>query len=554
MSEPLAQSPNAARSPDGPLAIAVGRGWALAALALGLCLVGARMSFDAADGEQEEDEGLPSVVDVSGGAGGVSKDGDSLGNLRVTLLLGDRPLPERSLVLLLDHGRSSCGTSRRRAAPKGETGPDGTVVFGNIPHRGYTILAEPPGMPSRRHEIRIFGDHEVTIRYEPGEEIAGRVLDERGDPVSKARVYLFQSGSFSEDEGHFSVGNQRGQTVSAIRSYLTGRDGRFAFRSLRRAWYAVAADGFDGVLSRAELIEAPAGDVIVRLPVAGRVGGVVTDANGEPVARAPVRVRLRCPAEGAAAGPWDPGSFDSLFEPPSQERCPANYLKVGRTDRRGRFDMFLPVRGPYAVAVEINEMEEPGVPAEPGDTDLHIEVRSGAGVRASLVTPDGPFDGEVSVDLCPRGARAWECLHREVTVNGGRFEVRNLPPQIVVLGIWHAEFAEAVREFELSPGTETDLGRIRLEKRAVLRVKVLDPGGAPRPGLVIKLDAEDQHFFLGWPSERTGEDGIARFQLQPGAWKIQMGPLLSETLLGKVRLAPGEEKEAVLTLAEDPDP
>lgn len=122
---------------------------------------------------------------------------------------------------------------------------------------------------------------DVALRLDRGGSVAGRVLDERGEPLAGALVYLLPPDS---------PGVSDPRTVPTVRS---GEDGGFLFAGVPPGTFDLGAATPDRIPRVADPVKvrvdeiSPAGDLV--LVPGGAIRGRVTSPGGEPVAGAAVR-------------------------------------------------------------------------------------------------------------------------------------------------------------------------------------------------------------------------------------------------------------------------
>ncbi len=322
------------------------------------------------------------------------------------------------------------------------------------------------------------GDNPIELTLAPGRQVAGRVVDAFGQPVSGAWVELAWR---SESPGY---------TADRAR---TGDDGIFSLEPKRTGTYEVTAE-VDDLMSAS--LALTAGEKPIRgLELVLLPGSAITGAVLEIPSEDRGRVKIR------ARHSTDPGRGRSVAVD-----ARGNYRIAGLHPGTWRIEASVPGSGHGTSAtVEVLAGESEVV------QDLEL---SGGDLRLiGVVVSGGAPVARVKVSLA--GSSAWTTTSRE-----GRFRLEGLEPGTHVLRIsgnwgYHEEALELWSDHDLT---------VTLEPTE-LRVIVPALADSPEPASLIVFDSAGQLFRPArvglkgdhWTIER-GEAVLRR--LPPGTWGI----------------------------------
>ncbi|HEY0133060.1 MAG TPA: carboxypeptidase regulatory-like domain-containing protein, partial [Nannocystis sp.] len=311
-------------------------------------------------------------------------------------------------------------------------------------------------------------DQEMRIELPATGQLRGKVLDEGGKPVKDVSIAI-------------SDGVQHQQKAS-------GDDGSFHFEHVsageyrvtaQRGWTELKAPGASDDDVHGEKVTVANGSVAeVKLVVegnAGKITGVVRDADGAPVADAFVEAtRESDSAAASAGGAVRDGRWGSFWNTPHL------------TDQDGRFTLDDLEKGKHALRAHRKGGGEALLEHVDLGGDVVLTIAS-AGRMSGVVSLKGggaPEEFTVSVedeqtgfsrnDHFFRSNGAWSLAE----VPAGKYKVR------VSSGPGSAE-AEAV----MTEGKDTSDVKIELAPKVTVRGKVVDLAGAPVAGLRVMVSA-----------------------------------------------------------------
>lgn len=377
------------------------------------------------------------------------------------------------------------------------TGPEGRFRISAEAAEMVDLRVEAEGFAPtelRRAEEELTEPLDIVLRR--GAAVAGRAVDPDGAPLPGVAVRLFE-----EVEGGFSDWVPREQRDLA-RETVTGDDGRFLARHLAPGAYDLelrlegrAPRLLPGVEPPEELEEGAAldlGDVVLEPGTA--LEGRVVDADGAPVSDAEVRLDHSAPPPG--------------FELENRETT---------TDAEGRFRLEdLQPGEPVTVLVDASGFLPARAPEVVPPTEEPIEIRLETGVRlfGRVLDPEGAgvVDAQVRVGI-QREGNSWEgsIVPQVETDREGSFEFDALHRGEVVLEVVAKGFIPAtVKGWSTASSRDVGPVEVRLEPGATVTGRVLDPVGAPTPGVRVRArywyeDGERERWvFRGWATSGRG--------------------------------------------------
>lgn len=375
------------------------------------------------------------------------------------------------------------------------------VVYGHT----YRLIAQRAGyasafldLPPLEPGATIDPVHLVLGR---GRQLHGEAVDTDGKPVAEAEVSLLWPLGQSEFRSSFET--------PAVATTTNGQ-GAFVFSAVAPGDYALRLRHPRYADRPPTEIDVAAGDADLDLGVltfvsGGTIHGVVTGADGEPVAGAWIRAQARNQFGGT--GRTATADADGRFR---LEGLSTDLVDLG-------------VRGAgYPLLVR------PGVRVDSEDAVL-IELPHGGTVTGRVVDAGGngaagvPVRLRIELDRRSSGSPTlWarrDMFPRRVTDAEGRFRFDDLP-----FGTWSAEArkgAEAARvgAFELAAGAEREIELV-LGTPDRLTVAVTTPVGEPVAGATVLIRSEGQTGFSGYG--RTGSNGEAQIDISPGPATVKV--------------------------------
>ncbi len=170
-------------------------------------------------------------------------------------------------------------------AQTAQTGGDGKAEFAVVAPGGYELVAAAPGFaPSRQFTQVGAGAVELTLALVAGAAVAGRVIDEAGQPVPGARVVYSGASDWNVQADERKDG------------VVTDTAGRFAFPALPAGSFRFVArhERFAPGSSAIVTLDGSRAvdNVEIKLSAGATVAGKVVDGAGAPVASARVRVAV----------------------------------------------------------------------------------------------------------------------------------------------------------------------------------------------------------------------------------------------------------------------
>lgn len=444
-----------------------------------------------------------------------------------------------------------------RTYAEARAGPDGRYVLENVKSGRYTLHARAHGfidasLPGHLDVGKRERRDGVDLELEPGGAIEGRVIDARFEPVEGARVHLDRTTPFgplfatTDVDGRFhfagaapgrnmlhvsdarylpvpprpvdvprgedgAPGEVGGVQVvllggAEIAGLLLGPEGKpadghvdvfdersrrvrggpapggaFEFTGLEAGRYQIAAATVGRSHVAREMVDLRATDAVVRyiyLAPAGRIAGYVIDAQGFPVGRAQVLAAAeRLPlARGAATG------ADGTFE------------ISGLEDGGYKLTVVPPER--YAAPEPARVVVSGGA----GPTDIVLEVRLGAALRATIVAADGAPAAGAAVRVYDLRGNAVASGEADPA---GNVRIARLPPGTVdVFACWNGELARLGTR--VAPGEDHRMS-IVLAPAARIRGRLSLADGRPVEG--ARIDATSTPDGVVRRSARAGADG-----------------------------------------------
>jgi protocatechuate 3,4-dioxygenase beta subunit len=320
-------------------------------------------------------------------------------------------------------------------------------------------------------------EHRIDLDL-PQSFVAGRVVDKTGQPVAGVRVSAgVESGGLAESPGLLGLIMKNG-----VAQARTAEDGAFKLERMAAGTYRISASGRDGRRGQARYGEAVLEDIVVdgrvpvdglvlTLPLAGTITGLVVDGSGNPVPGA----ELHWSRDGAAQRSSDPEQVLDLLG--VQQR-------PERSNGDGRFQLQGVTPGTYRVRADADGLS-PGVAedvvvTEGGTVDVVISVVRGAKLRvrarnidgtnlpiASLSLLDGrgkPLASNVSVMSVFRRLMG----NQQKKDDSGWHELGNVPPDTYTLIVWEKDKPEIriTREIRDGETVEWDIDVAVEMKRA----------------------------------------------------------------------------------------
>jgi hypothetical protein len=349
----------------------------------------------------------PGAVQHGSGSGGaeLSAASDEKGLARLA------PLPVGRLQVQVSYdGKSAAAEVWVPAAPPGAVHDSDATALRLVLRLG----APPDTLCSLPGETEAPGEAAAAPGAADGPEVAGRVEDPRGFPVSGARIEL-------------TVGRNRTQTLSDPRGGFSARGlpvGALMVQ-VQRAGYAP--------LTISLAADKPRGELRLKLQPGGGIAGTLRDGRAGGV---PPGTQLYAESEGGLRQAIVVGS-DGRFS--------AIGLVPG--------DLTLHARAPgYAPLVQT--VKVPGADSQGEITvrDLRLELWHGATLRGRVYGESGDVAGAtVTITLLPPGGGERQ-LARVVTDPRGEFVASDLPPGRVRVSAVAGGGSKARGELELQAG------------------------------------------------------------------------------------------------------
>ena len=338
--------------------------------------------------------------------------------------------------------------------------------------------------------------------------VAGRVVDQHGQPVAAATIWLTPQEPRSTQRFGVATSDDRGHFRLRVRDHaLLGAEKRGHATS-----FAVAVDG-----------EAPADDLELCLRGSGcRVEGTVRDELGTPIAWARVHLGANDALTRSLNGPYE----TERFLPAGPETW---------TDERGEFafDGIEPGReiarawaagkAPTSAVIEVRGTATRCDFSLARSATVHGRVADGNGAPIAGARVGPPFvTGWLAGATCESDEQ-------------GRFRLTDLPLGSVTLSAT-ATAGRASATLELTSGAIVEWN-VALQPTRAIRGLVLDPRARPVADLQVAISFGDQ---VEGAATRTDENGV--FELKPtdsGFVDLRIGEIAAPPLRVVRRVAPG---------------
>ncbi|HEU4734927.1 MAG TPA: carboxypeptidase regulatory-like domain-containing protein [Kofleriaceae bacterium] len=474
------------------------------------------------------------------------------------------------LVTVVDDAKHPVNDAEVKAGALGgrtvRTGEQGTAKLSPL-HPGWmTVEAIASGYAPARAFTTVGSAGavgELTITLHRGFAVSGRVLDEAGTPIARARV------SAAED----LMGIARDPESGAA---TTDDNGRFTIPALASGSHTLRAIDGEHAPARSPPVtisDKPVGNVEIVMKAGGVLAGTVVDATHKPVPFATVRV------VGANQQIWQDtsrqtttaqtGAFELRGLPRTKLSARAESdtaaskiaeADLSRTAKLSDLELVLDVAGTISGIVVDDTgapVPEVGVNAFPdlfggAQTEglalagLSSAVTGGAGEFVIRGLPDGAYrlwaarrsggldqwgqqgtsaktgDKDVRITLAapgqltgklalagagapPRLATVALGFAAPTPASGGVFQLKEVTPGTYDVTFRGPEFAELIKhDVKIEPGKTTDLGTITVSRGRRLAGRVIDRSGAPVAGAKIRLG----RVLFSLPDAGDQSDGI----------------------------------------------
>ncbi|QSQ14118.1 carboxypeptidase-like regulatory domain-containing protein [Myxococcus landrumensis] len=358
----------------------------------------------------------------------------------------------------------------------------------------YRLTARAEGFLGSPVDVTVPAQ-DIQVVMHAAARIDGVVVDTRGAPIEDASISLTKDGSM-------------------LASLETNSQGRFTLETLHPGRYALqvmlSSGGYRASLP-VEILGTERQEVTIRMEAGLSLSGRVVDEKGSPMPRVYVWGRCVEPAAEKA----EPEE-SSLPQPESR----------AHTDEQGRFTLLHLPQGPCrltAAAVGYvlrsaphDEQGESEVLAKAGDTDVTLVMRYQGGIRGRLVREDrSPII-------------AFKLNDREWRDPRGDFHLAVRTPGLTTLSLEVPGLTRVVRDIQVHPGQDVDLGEVVLEMGHRLRGRVLDArtsepvsGAGVEVHLPSSSSAAPGQRDSALPLATTKTDMGGTFELSP----LERGPL-----------------------------
>lgn len=360
-----------------------------------------------------------------------------------------------------------------------------------------------------------------VVVMEPGAPLSGRVVDEKGEGIARAKVH-----ASADDHGFFGESTE------------TDEAGFFQLPDLPRSGVMyLRAEKENRLSSRPLKVELPSPPVELVVP-SGRVlvGRVVRAADGRPVAGARVAA---AEVQRREVGGFSGMSVRSLG--PGVETGSDGVFRLEVGDGTS-FELSVRAQGFRETSRQLRL--EPGEKPRP----LLIQLEEGLVLAGRVLEPSGKPAVGVAVRLESsrqevRGAavasrmRIWS----SVTDGEGRFRFAELPPgRYEVM----AQTPEGGRAREVAEAGQEDV-ELQLEAAGSLTITVQDKGGAPVVGASVEVWGTGGQ---SWKqiTDPLGEVRLA--QVSPGMHSVRVSHPGFAPGWQRVDVKAGEEKKQVVVL------
>ncbi len=368
------------------------------------------------------------------------------------------------------------------ASSSERTRRDGRFTIGALPLDRFDLtLSRPDFAETRRYDV-VAGTQDLEIVLERGLEVTGRVLDERGDPIPGAVVFL--SPVPAERERPIAIGEPIHPVVVGVPdASLPARlespadeFARFQFRNLLPGDYQLSANHPSHPTWEARVaLENESVEVEIQLEPSLAISGTVYAPDGRRVAGA--RVWIEKDVRGGIMS-W--GGRD--FTPVALVECEA--------EENGDFELTGIPAGVYRLRAGSEDFAETVLPRVPaGAAGVDIRLEKGATIRGIVVDED--LDTPIVGALVEVGIGVAFNRHPgkvATTDQAGRFEIPGVPRRSVYLRASHDEYPELPERIRIRPGyTEREI-EIRLRRPDTIRGIVVDEEGNPVARAVVMLE------------------------------------------------------------------
>jgi len=454
------------------------------------------------------------------------------------------------------------------------TGPGGNALFTAVQPGSYRLRGSYPGlcMASTQEDLIVAEGEKrlsVELTLEPGEALAGRVVDESGVGLNGVSI---------EARQHFDRRNfNYGAILEALaageihrKTTSSAPDGSFRVTGLtEEAVYDIRAESPGFLTTWSKEIKAGAQEVELVLEKPGQITGrVLSAATSRPVPSFTLFITPARDETRDSPNPWSSPRFDRRS---SRGRQPAgsdgsgaqggaqavrNSLALGMaqsfrdvlgnskeqtereeviSDREGRFSLSDIVPGTYRIVITA-ESFAPGVSSpftvEKAATarDLVVALNPGGSIAGRVVDPFGPVEkARVAFGLpadsekfSPELELALEAIESVQTKRTGDFRLDGLPVGLFVLYVTHGEHPGGQSEpIDLAEGQVRREVVIHLPAGASIQGAALDVSGRPVRGRTVFCRTGQ-----GWSRSkmaRTDREGRFMFKgLAAGTYTVRL--------------------------------
>jgi hypothetical protein len=163
----------------------------------------------------------------------------------------------------------------------------GVAKFAPVAPGMYEVVGFAPGTAHAYATARVAGETKVRIMLAPGAPASGRVVDDRGTPVSGAQVIFAEAGSF------------RAQADPHLDGVTTGPDGVFRFPALPAGSFRFVANHPDHAPGTSPLVALDGGE---RTGIDHARRGAVVRGKVVDTAKRPVSGRVRVGERSGTSG------------------------------------------------------------------------------------------------------------------------------------------------------------------------------------------------------------------------------------------------------------